>query len=96
MADAVNVLRANTSQNLTTSTHSVGSREVDSKSTSSSAQQKDKNVRPRLKVGNHVSSVRYLRRPVQPHVGVLPMPKELLHQNTTMYAVLILTTRTTW
>ena len=59
-------------------TYSVGSCQVNAQTTSSRAQQKHKDIGPCLKVGNHISSVRYLWRAVQPYVRVFPMPKEFL------------------
>jgi len=49
-------------------TYSVCSSEVDAEAASTSAQQKYKDIGPRLEVGNHVTPVGYLRRPIQPHV----------------------------
>ena len=59
-------------------TYCVGSCQVDSQTSGSCAQQKHKNVGPRLKVSNHVSPLGYLRRTIQPHVGVFSMPQKLL------------------
>ena len=59
-------------------TYSICCCQVDTKTTSSGTEEEDKDIRPGLEVGHHVTSFRDLGGTIQSLVGVLPVPHVLL------------------